>query len=294
MGFRALLVILAVGTATQLTAAQAVEQGADAQSDVAGSSNGQQSEGTWCRISHDDTSRAAVAEAHRKLCRSNQKSKNHRVDPISYPADKWNCSDAHPKIWVKGHGGVGESYVMTTLRRVGYHTNDARNKDRIKHSAYKKSAHMKNDRSYHCPIKNNAMGIYVYGDPASAVKSLYRRKYHGKQCAYYGHNCSTLPKNASAYVQQVEALGEDPWLNLEAHFTSWLNNCPHLLGVELEDLADPVKQPLIAYHLRIPESALHRFAVKARSSKPATAGYFYEAKARMDQLTKRRLCEVGS
>ena len=89
-------------------------------------------------------------------------------------------------------------------------------------------------------------------------------------------------------------MGKDPWLNLEGHFTNWVNNCPDLLAVELEDLADPVKQPMIAHHLRIPESVLHSFTVHERSSTPAAAGFYYDAKVRMDQLSKVRLCNVSA
>ena len=85
-----------------------------------------------------------------------------------------------PPIWVKGFGGVGESYVMKELKHAGYITNDGRNKDRIKHSAFGIQGKKPKDA---CPIDNAAMGIYVYGDPMSAVESLYRRgyrKYNGK------------------------------------------------------------------------------------------------------------------
>tara|TARA_Y100000748_G_scaffold292357_1_gene280781 strand:- start:51266 stop:52621 length:1356 start_codon:yes stop_codon:yes gene_type:complete len=93
-------------------------------------------------------------------------------------------------------GGVATTLLLRHFNKLGVMTNDPMDRDRLKHSKY--------------PPKDDNIkrGIYIYGDPQEAYKSLVRRKFLDRQ----------IKKTAGSWAHE-----EDP-LGLEGHFESWLSH----------------------------------------------------------------------
>ena len=107
-------------------------------------------------------------------------------------------------------GGVATTLLLRHYNKLGVLTNDPMDRDRLKHS----KSPPKDD--------NIKRGIYIYGDPQEAYKSLVRRNFLQRQ----------IKKTAGNWGTE-----EDP-LGLEGHFESWLShaNTYPIMFIKYDDI----------------------------------------------------------
>ena len=175
-------------------------------------------------------------------------------------------------VYVVGAGGAGQTSIMKHLQRQSIRTNHVDDKDGLKH----------------CPFRSDLCGgtpkLYVYGHPALVVQSHYRRNWEKIQANKLnpGVNTSQMPASAEDYLK----LNDDPYFSMEKHMGQWLEKCPSLLAVTIDDVVQHPER--VAEHLGINVDKVKGLSLKERHahSDLEASPYFEKAWGRMRAMAR--------
>ena len=145
-----------------------------------------------------------------------------------------------------------------------------------------------------CPRES---GLYVYGDPATAIRSLYRRGYHRHQVANLkGTGIKIkdvdLPETAAEYLNR----GDDGVFGFLDHMAAWMGHCPNIAAVQLQDFTTD-RRLLVAQHLGVDAGRLTGFSLKPRlsavedSNSSSWFGYYKDMARSMEAMATLALCK---
>lgn len=196
------------------------------------------------------------------------------------------------KTLVVGSGGVGETALMDYLKQHGVKTNGARNEDGMKHSPYAFEGYF-GWKPGSCPPESS---LYIFGDPAHAISSLYRRDYQRGQVIILSGNrvngrgfCIQLPKTAEKYL----SIGDDFAFQLLNHMRDWVVNCPRMMAITLDDFAGN-RVADITRHLNISELRINGYALQNdHGGNVTTYPYYAKTFQTMKSMAKMKWVENG-
>jgi len=156
------------------------------------------------------------------------------------PIKKHNNTSSRSSIYVNSPGGVGSSFFIEVVTNLDYRTNNARDKDQLKHRTpfsllrcESKNKRCRKTFSYQSIYERSVRGKYnaiinVFGPPDHAIFSLYNRHYEGLQYSKLnrGKEVKKIPKAWKKNITAIfaaAAKAESDVFGIEQYVHQWMD-----------------------------------------------------------------------
>lgn len=202
------------------------------------------------------------------------------------PEQRQTMLDYHPgmePLLVISPGGMACSFIVQSMRRMGFSTNCPRDTDGLKH----------------CPAPGHpgftqyreARKLYIWNHPLSAILSLHRRGWLVSQQRKLRRDGGPFPQHLEDLWRQTIAAGRDI-TGIARHFEQWFTDqTPGIFWLDFRQIDQ--QRPALAAFLGRPVEQLQSLLLRPRHSTvppgiPADIVALYEA---LDRQVGRRMLE---